>query len=302
MKQRLVVRGRDADAAPGGDDRAVDVIDLGLAPRVEVDRHRVAAVDARSDHAAHVLPGVAKRQVDAQRLGHGRALVGDGARELACARIVRDDRVVRVDQRGDRVDRGVGDQLPPQVRADVVGDRTPDPGLRQQLVHRPNRFGRGAGRADDGRSDAEPARVAVPDREALLVGDADDQRNVAPQRSLDRFFVSEAVLQRDDRRRRVELTREGPHRVQRVGRLDEHEEKIRGEHARRIARRLDAARRKAVERDALARDRLDHVAAHVDQRDGIVLGERVGEERPHRSGAQDRDACRWCGLRLHAHQ
>ena len=99
------------------------------------------------------------------------------------------DAVGRVGQSGDRVDRGVGDQLAPLVGPDVVRDRALEARARDQTLNVANRLGRRAGRADHGRSNALAQRAPVADGQAGLV-DPDDQGNRSAEGRFDCFFVA----------------------------------------------------------------------------------------------------------------
>ena len=65
--------------------------------------------------------------------------------------------------------------------------------------------------------------------------DAEDYRHRPAERRLDGVLVADAVLQRDDRRGRVELAGEGAQRPQRIDRFDEEKEHLRSKEVARGA-------------------------------------------------------------------
>ena len=71
------------------------------------------------------------------------------------------------------------------------------------------------------------AHATVRDGLRRLGRDAEDDRHGAAERGLDRVFVADAVLQRNDGGGRVELAREGAQRAQRVDRFDEEKQHLR---------------------------------------------------------------------------
>jgi nitroreductase len=109
------------------------------------------------------------------------------------------------------------------------------------------------------------------------------------QRGLDRLFVAQAVLQRDDRGRRAELALERPQRAQRVGRAHEHEEHLHAVQPARLAGDRHAARL-AVDAQPVAAHRLDDVALALQQHDVVAGREPLAEQRAERARAYDSDA------------
>ncbi len=109
--------------------------------------------------------------------------------------VLDDHAIGAVEQRGNRVDRGARDQLSPEVRADVVGDRRLHPGVGEQLGNARADLGRGAGGSEDRRPGSEWAHGPGSGRERGLGRCADDERDRTAKRRLHRVFVPDAGLQ-----------------------------------------------------------------------------------------------------------
>ena len=136
---------------------------------------------------------------------------------------------------------GVGDELSPQMRTDIVDDGCLQPRVREQLGDRARGGGRCRRRTDQRRAAHGAADFAGRRRERGFGRDAEHDGHCAAERGLDRILVADPVLQRDDRRRGIEFTRERTQRAQRVDGFDEEKEHVRIVEFARRPRDGDAA-------------------------------------------------------------
>ncbi len=217
-------------------------------------------------------------------------LLGQRFGEARRVGIARNLTRIAIEQRRERVDRGIGDELSPQMRTDIVHDRRAQPAAVRSSV---------TVRAVAGDAVVEPM-IVLPSSELRtwpgptvcddsvviprITGTAPPSA-VLIASSLPTPFCSETIGADG-----IELAGEGAQGAQRVDRLDEEKEHLRPvEIARSSSRPLPVRARLVVDAQAVAFYDSGDAGVVVEHRHVAALRQVEAEERPHRAGADDAD-------------